>query len=319
MGAQHHGFELADQLFKGWERRRHDGLGHKVVFGPHPAQSFGGFFGRFDLGLGESDVEILVGGQVLEERQQPCPRLAKQFKRNGRLARPVLEVRELQGNVIHDLGRIAQVTPRILGLDAQILQGLRGPFGFVIDSCQSLGELGKTHPNLLHGHTRNGGHRRKAGQSRGACPGLLGQVLQGGHRFQCVGHQLLERPHRLDTDGDGKGGLGDLGHLLQGATHGFGVTLQQERTLAQILAEIGRFRCEFDHQGADISHVACLLYARTLCANMALNRATLSWVSSWGWWGFGFSRNGMKSSGLNGPASLARWALANVDATTPDL
>ena len=46
------------------------------------------------------------------------------------------------------------------------------------------------------------------------------------------------------------------------------MTLQQQRTLAQILPEIGRFRCEFDHQGADISHVACLPYARTLCANM---------------------------------------------------
>ena len=72
VGAQHHGFELANQLFKGWERRCHDGLGHKIVLGPHPAQRLGGFFGRFDLGLGEPDVEILVGSQILEEGQQPC-------------------------------------------------------------------------------------------------------------------------------------------------------------------------------------------------------------------------------------------------------
>ncbi|NBQ42478.1 MAG: 3-phosphoglycerate dehydrogenase [Mycobacteriaceae bacterium] len=117
-------------------------------------------------------------------------------------------------------------------------------------------------------------------ERRGARPGLLGQVLQGGHSFERVHDQLFERAHRFHANGDGKGGLGDFGHLLQGTTHGFCVTLQKQRTLAQILPEIGRFRCEFDHQRADISHVACLPYARTLCANMALNRATLSWVSS---------------------------------------
>ena len=162
VGAQHHGFELDDQLFKGWERRRHDGLGHKVVLSPHTAQCLGGFFGRFDLGLGEPDVQVLVGSQILEEGQQACARLTEQFERNGRLARAVLEVRELEGNVVHDLGRIAQVATRILGLDTQKLQGLRGPFGLVIDSCQPLGELGQAHPDLLHGHTRNGGHRCKS-------------------------------------------------------------------------------------------------------------------------------------------------------------